>query len=1018
MSRLTAEELHQFISNPENVGENKCRPHSEHSFYDNLKEAEEGRQSRLVQSLNGTWKFKYSKNLSLRSEDFYMPDYNVSKFDDIKVPGHIELQGYGIPQYTNVAYPWDGTEQLNPPEVSRDYNPVGSYVLDVKIDRALRDKRIFISFQGVQTGFRLFVNGEYVGYSEDSFTPADFEITDYVNHGKNRIAVEVYNHTSASWLEDQDMWRFFGIFRDVFLYAIPAVHVRDMFVKATLDASYDKGVLDVKADVMGNAESAVLELYDDGKKKIFEAPMTVERNKVSLHMEGLAVRHWSAEIPNLYECRLLLRNAEGEVAEYASTKIGFRTFELKDKIMLLNGKRIVFKGVDRHEFSATGGRVVSMEEMLWDIKTLKRNNINAVRTSHYPGSTAWIKLCDEYGIYLIEETNLETHGTWCSKELTDKNYQVPGSKPEWTKAVVTRAENMVEKDKNHASILLWSLGNEAFGGENFLKMRERILEIDDTRLTHYEGIVHDRDFETASDVESKMYDKPADIKRYLDNNPQKPFISCEYMHAMGNSLGGMKLYTDLEDEYAMYQGGFIWDYLDQALWQDFKGKKRLVYGGDFGDRPCDYCFSTDGIVFADRTESPKIKEAKVLYSNVKVSCERIGITVTNKNLFADLSAYYILYTIREDGRVLFEERFDALNAGPGESVSLVPAAFEDVSPARDYVYRAELKLKEATKWADKDYTVTFGEWVSLAEVNPVIADKCDSDRKFKHTANGLGNAGAVTDDFKVIFGKAWKTRLGGPVSFNSKGRELISVSPVPTYFRAYTDNDKGFNLPARSYFWHMLSQYQLATMVSFEDLGNCVKAVYDYEDPTDHVVYSTVTYTAYPDSRVEVNIKYKGGEGRPILPLFGWEFKIDGEFKNVEYLGKGPFENYRDRDNGASFDLHRSTPADNLTPYLIPQECGNRTKVRYARFTNNEGSGILFAAKEGTFELGFLPYSAYELENATHADELPAPQYTWVRILAGQMGVGGDDSWGAPVHEEFMLDSSADYELDFEIRFF
>ncbi|MBO4678555.1 MAG: DUF4981 domain-containing protein, partial [Lachnospiraceae bacterium] len=858
----------------------------------------------------------------------------------------------------------------------------------------------------------------YVGYSEDSFTPAEFELTDYVNHGKNRIAVEVYNFTSASWLEDQDMWRFFGIFRDVYLYAVPSVHVRDMFIKATLDASYDKGILDVKAETLGNADAASLELYDMSGKKVFEAPMQVERNDISLHMEGLVVKHWSAEDPYLYECRVLLRDTAGEVIEYATYRIGFRTFELKDKIMLINGKRIVFKGVDRHEFSATGGRVVSMDEMLWDIKTLKRNNINAVRTSHYPGSTAWLKLCDEYGIYLIEETNLETHGTWCSKDKTDANYQVPGSKPEWTKAVVTRAENMVLKDKNHAAILLWSLGNEAFGGDNFIKMRDRIREIDDTRLIHYEGIIHQREFEDASDVESKMYDKPQDVRNYLENDPKKPFILCEYMHAMGNSLGGMKLYTDLEDEYPMYQGGFIWDYLDQALWQDHNGKKRLAYGGDFGDRPCDYCFSTDGIVFANRVESPKIKEAKALYSNVKISVTKTAISVTNKNLFIDLSRYYILFTVKESGHIIFEERFDTLNAAPGESITLTPHTPEGLSPARDYVYRAELKLKEAAKWADKDFTVCFGEWVSLADSNPVIADKCDADRRFRSTANGLGNAGGVTDDFRVIFGKAWKTRCGGPVSFAHKGRELINVSPVPTYFRAYTDNDKGFNLGARANFWHMLSVYQMATLVSFEDCGSYVKAVYDYESPSDNTVYSTVTYKAYPDSRVEVNIKYKGGENRPILPLFGWEFKIDGDFKNVEYLGKGPFENYRDRNNGASFDLHKGNPADNLTPYLIPQECGNRTNVRYARFTNDEGRGILFAAKEGTFELGFLPYSAYELENATHIDELPAPEYTWVRILAGQMGVGGDDSWGAPVHEEFMLDSARDYELDFEIRFF
>lgn len=1010
---MNPEELHLFLENPENTGENLVPAHSDHFFYESEKDVALGEDMPLKLSLNGTWKFKYSKNLFERPEDFYKESFDISKFDDIVVPGHIELQGYDVPQYINVAYPWDGTEPLEPPYISREFAPVGSYVTDIKLPKNFKDKPVFISFQGVETGLRLFVNGEYVGYSEDSFTPADFEITSFVKAGKNRIAVEVYKRTSASWLEDQDMWRFFGIFREVFLYAIPKAHAEDIFVKATLDDNYEKGVLDVNVKTRGTVKKASLELYDD-LNKVFEAPMEVAEGKVSLHIEGLVVKHWSAEEPNLYDCRITLKDETDNTLEVSTLKAGFRTFELKNKIMHINGKRIVFKGTDRHEFSALTGRNISREEMLWDIITFKRNNINAVRTSHYPNQSAWIRLCDEYGIYVIGETNLETHGTWCSKDLTDRNYQVPGSKPEWKKAVCERAEHMVQRDKNHAAILLWSLGNEAYGGTNFVEMKKVIKAIDDTRLVHYEGIIHNREFEEASDVESKMYDKPDDIRNYLRNDPKKPFILCEYMHAMGNSLGGMKEYIELEDEFEMYQGGFIWDFVDQALWQRHGDHMRLAYGGDFGDRPCDYCFSTDGIVFANRQESPKIKEAKVLYANVRLTADAHEITVENRNLFIDLSRYYFVFTITENGKVIYTKNWNELDVKPSEKKAFSTEFEDTLDASKDYVFKVKMCEKDDTKWAKKGFEVTFGESVSFAAENPILDGALE--KSFKSVANGLGNAGAKTDDFSFIFGKAYKTIRGGVISIKDGERELITESPVPTFFRAYTDNDKGFNLGVKSYFWHMLSKYEQGTLVAFENHKEYIEGTYKYVAPGTEDVYSTVIYKVYADKRIEVTIKYHGGENRPVLPLFGWEMKLDAQYENVEYFGKGPFENYRDRNNGASTGIYTCKVEDNLTPYLIPQEVGNRTGVRYVKVTNDEGHGLLFAAKRDTFELGFLPYSAYEMENATHLDELPPKNYTWIRIMAAQMGVGGDDSWGAPVHEAYRIDASKDLELSFEIR--
>lgn len=1008
---MTTEELHLFLQDPTIFGENRVAAHSDHDFFESKKDLEKGEEMPLKQSLNGTWKFKYSKNLFERPEDFYKEDYDLSNFDDITVPGHIEMQGYDRKHYTNDKYPWDGTEALEPPMISKDVAPVGSYATDIKLKKELIGKPVFISFQGVETAFRVFVNGQYVGFSEDSFTPAEFEITNFLHKGKNRLAVEVYKRSSASWLEDQDMWRFFGIFREVYLYAIPSLHIKDMFIKPLLDANYEKGILDIKAETVGEPAAASLELLDDGIK-MFEAPIEVKGDSLSLHMEGLVIKPWSAESPKLYEARISLTDKAGEVKEIAVTKIGFRTFELKNKLMLINGKRIIFKGVNRHEFSALYGRACTKEEMLWDIKTFKRNNINAVRTSHYPNNSYWYKLCDEYGIYMIDETNLETHGTWGR----GREFRIPGDRPEWKAAVLDRANSMFQRDKNHAAILLWSLGNESHGGSDFVAMHDFFREVDDTRFVHYEGVTHDPETAVSTDVYSRMYAQPDYISQYLDNNPDKPYISCEYMHAMGNSLGGMKLYTDLEDKYELYQGGFIWDYLDQAIWQEHNGEMRLAYGGDFGDRPTEYCFCTDGLVFANRVESPKCAEAKSLYSNVRLTAGAKEILIENRNLFIDLSRYYFVYTIAANGETIFTQTFSDVDVKPGEKKVFKVESEDELDPSKDYVFKVRMCEKEDTLWAPAGFEVAFAEATQFAKVNPVISDskKCE----FKHVADGLGYSGIMNDDFSVIFAKANSTVKSGPVSVKVKDKEMLILPPTPTFFRAYTDNDKGYKLGAKAGIWHMLSIYQLTTLLSFEDKGEYVEAVYDYVHPTDETLHSNVIYKVFPDSRIEVTIKYFGKAELPMLPLFGWEIMLDKEFNNVEYFGKGPVENYRDRDNGVYTDIFNTTVEENLTPYLVPQEVGNRTGVRYAKITNDEGHGVLFAAKENTFELGFLPYSAYEMENATHLDELPNRNYSWIRIMAGQMGVGGDDSWRSTVQDMFKLDSSKDMELTFEIRFF
>ncbi len=595
-----------WLQDPEVFSVNTILPHSDHSFYEEEAKALAEGEMQLKQSLNGTWLFSYADNPDLRRKEFYKTDYDDSEFSTILVPSHIQLQGYDYCHYTNKIYPWDGHDELRPPFVSYDYNPVGSYVRYFELEEALQGKSLFLSFQGVETAFYVWLNGAFVGYGEDSFTPSEFEITDLIHPGTNKLCVEVYKRSSASWIEDQDFWRFSGIFREVYLYAVPAMHLSDLFVTTKLDETYQNGELNIRISLKGILSGFLTAyLLDKVGKQIAVSQDVSACQELDITMKINFVHTWSAEDPYLYTLMLYCRDEQGNLVEVVPQKVGFRTFELRDKCMLLNGKRIMFKGINRHEFHPVRGRAITKEDMLWDVKFFKRNNINAVRTSHYPNQSEWYRLCDEYGIYLIDETNLESHGSWQKLEECDPEWNVPGDLPEWKDNVISRANSMFQRDKNHPSVLIWSCGNESYAGEDILAMTHFFHEKDATRLVHYEGVFWNRSYHEISDMESRMYAKPQEIEEYLENDPIKPYISCEYMHAMGNSCGGMKKYTDLEDKYPMYQGGFLWDYIDQAIVRlDDSGNEILAYGGDFCDRPTDYNFCANGIVYADRTPSP------------------------------------------------------------------------------------------------------------------------------------------------------------------------------------------------------------------------------------------------------------------------------------------------------------------------------------------------------------------------------------------------------------------------------
>lgn len=999
---MTAKEAKlSWLEDPEVFAVNRIPAHSDHTYFE--KETEE---RPLRQCLNGSWLFSYAKNPSMRVERFYEDSYDCSGFDTIQVPGHLETQGYGRNQYINTMYPWDGEEFLRPPMISKRNNPVGSYVKYFTLEEQMKGKRTFISFQGVETAFYVWLNGTFIGYSEDSFTPAEFELTETLREGENKLAVEVYKRSSASWLEDQDFFRFSGIFRDVFLYSIPRVHVRDIFVKAGLTDSYQEGTLEIRAELIGDIDDVTIEasLRDGDEKEIWNGNAE-GKEEVFFKASGLAVLPWSAEEPRLYRLYLYVKNEEGQILEFIPQKVGFRRFEMKDRIMCLNGKRILFKGVNRHEFDPVRGRAITREDMLWDIRFMKQHNINAVRTSHYPNQTLWYELCDEYGIYLIDETNLESHGSWQKLGEVEPSWNVPGDRPEWKAAVLDRASSMFERDKNHPSVLIWSCGNESYAGTDIEAMSEYFHEKDDSRLVHYEGVFWNRKYDHISDMESRMYAKPAEIEEYLENGPKKPYISCEYMHSMGNSTGGMKLYTDLEKKYPLYQGGFIWDYIDQSLYRvNELGERVLTYGGDHDERATDYEFCGNGIVYADRKASPKAQEVKALYADIKLEPDEKGVKIINDSLFVSTGRYVLAYRLLKEDRCLYEAEAET-DVAP-ESEAYVNLTYPELPGTGEFIYEVSLRLKEDTLWAKAGYEISFGQYVKRT------ADKTEEKTCPLEIIRGDVNIGVRGRGFTAMFSKA----EGGIASLCYDGVEYITRTPKLTFWRALTDNDRGAKTGFDAAQWMTAGLFYKLTDVDVQEQKDQVCVTFEYLLPTVPQTKAYVSYRVTGDGKIHVHALYKGTDGLPEMPAFGMDMKLKARYDRVRYYGRGPEENYLDRREGARLGVHSYQAADNLSAYLFPQECGNRMDVRWVEVTDADGQGLRFETEGVPFENSVLPCSAYELEAATHREELPKAHYSWVRILESQMGVGGDDSWGAPVHEEYRLSSDIDRNIKFTIQ--
>ena len=1007
---------YSLVKDPQYFKDGRMDAHSDHTYYRDGEEVKE-KETSFRYDLNGIWKFHYARNYGSAIPGFEKEEYCCRDWDDIRVPAHIQMEGYDAPQYANVQYPWEGHEDIHPGEIPEHFNPVASYVKYFEVPEEMQGKRLFISFQGAESGIALWLNGHFVGYSEDSFTPSEFELTEYAKEGENKLAAQVFKWTASSWCEDQDFFRFSGIYRDVYLYTVPEVHVYDLQIRAIPDETLSAAALEIRTNTWGKG-TVKITLSKDGEI-VIEDKKTLDGEEIySWKVENPVL--WSAEDPQLYDLTMEVYNESGELQEVIPQKVGFRRFEMKDGIMTLNGKRIVFKGVNRHEFSSVSGRHVSEEELRKDLKTMKQNNINAIRTCHYPDASLIYQLCDEYGIYMIDETNLESHGSWDVAEFTkDYTYVVPHDKPEWLDMMLDRANSMYQRDKNHAAILIWSCGNESFGGKDIFEMSQFFHKADPTRLVHYEGVCHDRRYNDTSDMESQMYPSVEAIKEFLAKDSSKPFICCEYTHAMGNSCGAMHKYTDLTDTEPKYQGGFIWDYIDQSIYKkDRYGKEFQAYGGDFGERPTDYNFSGNGIAYGgNRDASPKMQEVKFNYQNITAEVSADSVKVINKNLFVNTDIFDCKVTVAKDGKVIRKASLSTSVAPLSEETYALPLAKEE--KAGEYAVTVSFHLKEDKVWAEAGHEVAFGQYIYKVEA-PKKA--CPEGVEVIRSTHNIGVRGA---HFEVLF----SVLNGGLTSYKYAGKEMIEAIPKPNFWRAPTDNDCGNLMGMRYGQWKIASMY-----LSHKDFrkgpygpGNVpevevnektVKVTYTYLMPTTPLSECKLSYEVFGDGRVKTTLTYDPVKELGDMPEFGVIFKFNADYDRVEWYGLGEAETYSDRKKGAKLGIYTNKVADNMARYMVPQECGAKEEVRWAKVTDRRGRGMLFEMDENNGPMMFsaLPYTPHEMENAMHPYELPEVHYTVVRVAKDQMGIGGDDSWGARTHEEYLLKTDKKMEFSFVFK--
>lgn len=994
------------IADPLYLAENRLAAHSDHRWFRDAAEAAAGTSS-FRQSLSGTWKLHWAPNAAQTLDGWQQPDYDTSAWEDIRVPGHLQLLGHGRPQYTNVQYPWDGYEQVGPGEVPSRHNPVASYVTTFLLEEPLAvGERLSVTFHGAESAVAVWLNGAYVGYATDSFTPSEFDLTEHQNVGENVLAAQVFAWSSGSWLEDQDFFRFTGLFRDVELTRRPRVHAEDVRVTTTVadDLAEATVTLRVRLDGPGSVRAGLAGVGD------------LEEQVDGTHSVVVTgPRLWSSEDPHLYDLVVEVLDADGQLVEHIPLKIGVRRFGIEDGLLKINGRRVVLKGVNRHEFGR-GGRVMTRQETEADIRILKAAGVNAVRTSHYPNNTFFYELCDAYGLYVIDEMNLETHGMWDAIVRGDLAVEdaLPGDRPEWLPALLDRAASMLERDKNHACVVMWSCGNEAFGGKNLLAVADWFREQDD-RPVHYEGVHWDPRYPDTTDVVSQMYTPAATIEAHLAEHRDKPFILCEYAHAMGNSFGAVEKYVDLAYREPLFQGAFVWDFADQAVrTTDRYGQVYDGYGGDFGEAPHDGDFCGNGLVTLDRTPTPKLAEMAYLYQPFRLEVSRDRVTVENRHLFTRSSAYDTVVTVAREGAVLAQAPL-ATDVAPGETLTYrLPTHVPD-APG-EYAVEVSFRLREATAWAAAGHQVASEQ--SVFRVGAVTERRTSARPRL---VRGIHNIGVHGRRFSALFSKIH----GGLVSYRygltpEGGRELLRGSPRPCFWHAPTANERGWGMGSENGQWLLASRYATirpdTPAPEVEERPDGVAVTYQYALPTVPASECDVTYLVDGDGRVDVTLTVRPGAGLPDLPELGMLLEAPADLHRLEWYGDGPHEAYVDRRGSARLGRWQADVSEMLTPYLRPQESGNRTGVRWATVTDDRGWGLRVSSEDPDgLELSACAWTPFEIENANHPVDLPPVQKTVLRPAWRRRGVGGDDSWGARTHPEHLL--PAGQELTFRFSF-
>ncbi|WP_422080496.1 glycoside hydrolase family 2 TIM barrel-domain containing protein [Ulvibacterium sp.] len=982
--------------------------------------------SPLYRSLNGTWDFYWAKNPQARPQNFYEKGFDISGWDTITVPSNWEIQGHGIPVYTNVTYMFPP----NPPYIPHETNPVGSYKRQFEVPKDWEGKDIYLHFEGVSGAMYVWVNGQKAGYNEGSKTPAAFNITDYVIPGENSVAIQVLRWSDASYLEDQDFWRLSGMNRDVYLYATNKTTIKDFRVIADLENEYTDGLFQLSVEIAnpGNQELEIQLL--DGDTQVFGSSKKVtseeEVSSITFEQKLPDIQTWNAEKPYLYTLLLKLKDSNGTLMEAVSFKTGFRKIEIKDTQFLVNGKPVLIKGANLHDHNDKTGHVVTEDLTLKDLTLMKQNNLNAIRCSHYPKNPHFYRMCDEYGFYVIDEANIEIHGMGATNQGLDDNEEAqavhPAYLPQWKAMHLDRTKRMFERDKNFTSIVTWSLGNEAGNGQNFFATYNWLKSRDTTRPVQYEGATA---YEN-TDIQAPMYMRIPDVVAYAEDNPKRPLIQCEYAHAMGNSLGNLQDYWDVIEKYDVLQGGFIWDWVDQGLLAETeKGEAYWAYGGDLGghDLQNDANFCLNGVVNPDRSAQPLLHELKKVYQYIKFREEdaKSGkIRIINGYDFTNLREYRLSWELLQEGRKVASGDLPEIGLNPSESMVMDIDQPKLEKNRAEYLLNVYARTNIKTALVPKDHLVAY-EQFSISDYTPKVFETKDSGSGFSITSN---------ENTLIISGKGFEMKFdsgkGELTSLDYGNGNLLLQGMRANFWRSTTDNDFGYNMPKKLGVWKGASENQdfVGLDVTSDKNNASIDVVKLAENPfeiNDDKLKITTTYRL-PSVGGKVKLIYDindKGEIRvtnqlldiknslPVLPRYGNNFIINEKYDQVTWYGRGPHENYEDRKTSALVGRYEAQVADLYFPYIRPQENGNRTDIRWIQFVDGQGKGIeVYAPELFSFSAHHqynTDFDAGETKQQRHTFDIVKRDLININIDHRQMGVGGDNSWGLMALEKYQI---------------